>query len=102
MVGATKTLLGVSASLIALATALPASAQDSSQKDPATTVAPDQIQGKVGAAQVRSGSGDTGEIVVTGIRASIQASLNQKKRSDMVSEVITAQDIGKFPDKNIA
>lgn len=102
MVGATKTLLGVSASLIALASALPAAAQDSGQKDPATSVTPDQIQGQVGPAQLRSGSGDDGEIVVTGIRASIQASLNQKKRSDMVSEVITAQDIGKFPDKNVA
>ncbi|MEG8039151.1 TonB-dependent receptor [Sphingomonas sp. LR60] len=53
--------------------------------------------------QVRSGIGDTGdEVVVTGIRASIEASLAQKRRSDMVSEVITAQDIGKFPDKNVA
>jgi iron complex outermembrane receptor protein len=102
MVGATKTLLAVSASLLALATAMPASAQDSSQTDPSTTVTPDQIQGKVGPAQVRSGMDDSGEIVVTGIRASIQASLNQKKKSDMVSEVITAQDIGKFPDKNVA
>jgi iron complex outermembrane receptor protein len=102
MVGATKTLLGVSASLIALATALPASAQDGGQNDAATSVSPDQIQGKVGPAQLRGGTADNGEIVVTGIRASIQASLNQKKKSDMVSEVITAQDIGKFPDKNVA
>ena len=102
MVGATKTLLGVSASLLALATTMPASAQDASQKDASTAVTPDQIQGQVGKAQERSGSGDSGEIVVTGIRASIQASLNQKKKSDMVSEVITAQDIGKFPDKNVA
>jgi iron complex outermembrane recepter protein len=42
------------------------------------------------------------EIVITGIRASIQASLDQKRHSDLVSEVITAQDIGKFPDKNVA
>ena len=40
--------------------------------------------------------------MITGIRASIQASLNRKKQSDIVSEVITAQDIGKFPDKNVA
>lgn len=88
MVGATKTLLGVSASLIALATALPASAQDTSLAAAPSTVS-----------EVPK---DSGEIVVTGIRASIQASLVAKKKSDMVSEVITAQDIGKFPDKNIA
>ncbi|WP_454882871.1 TonB-dependent receptor [Sphingomonas oryzagri] len=102
MVGATKSLLGVSASLLALATAMPVSAQDTSQKDPSTTVTPDQIQGEVGKAQERSGAGNSSEIIVTGIRASIQASLNEKKKSDMVSEVITAQDIGKFPDKNVA
>jgi iron complex outermembrane receptor protein len=42
------------------------------------------------------------DVVVIGIRASIEASLRQKRKSDMVSEVITAQDIGKFPDKNVA
>lgn len=41
-------------------------------------------------------------IVVTGIRASIAASLDAKRESTLVSEVITAQDIGKFPDKNVA
>ncbi|MBW4330235.1 TonB-dependent receptor [Stakelama sp. CBK3Z-3] len=42
------------------------------------------------------------DIVVTGIRASIQAALTQKRDSDLISEVVTAQDIGKFPDKNVA
>lgn len=41
-------------------------------------------------------------VVVTGIRASIESSLNGKRRSDAVVEVITAEDIGKMPDKNIA
>ena len=41
-------------------------------------------------------------IIVTGIRASIAASLDAKRDSVLVSEVITAQDIGKFPDKNVA
>ncbi len=107
MTGASKTLWTVSASLAALVTAMPSIAQDaaspgSSQQDPAKTVTPDQIQGPVGRAQMQGGDPGRGEIVVTGIRASIQASLNQKRRSDMVSEVITAQDIGKFPDKNVA
>jgi iron complex outermembrane receptor protein len=41
-------------------------------------------------------------VVVTGIRASIESSLSTKRRSDSVVEVITAEDIGKMPDKNIA
>lgn len=45
---------------------------------------------------------DGKEIVVTGIRASLAASLDSKRKSDMVSEVVTAQEIGKFPDKNVA
>ena len=42
------------------------------------------------------------QVVVTGIRASLQQSLNQKRNSDSIVEVITAEDIGKMPDKNVA
>lgn len=65
------------ASLLAMAAAAPAIAQDSS-------------------------SGTPDDIIVTGIRASIAASLDAKRESVLVSEVVTAQDIGKFPDKNVA
>ncbi|NRR31001.1 TonB-dependent receptor [Oxalobacteraceae bacterium] len=41
-------------------------------------------------------------VVVTGIRASLQQSLNQKKNAESLVEVITAEDIGKMPDKNVA
>jgi iron complex outermembrane receptor protein len=41
-------------------------------------------------------------ITVTGIRASVEKSLETKKNADAVVEVITAEDIGKMPDKNIA
>jgi iron complex outermembrane receptor protein len=101
-----KAILG-SASVLAISMATPAFAQDapaapSSDQPPPPKVTPNQIQGPIGPAQVRTGAADSGEIVITGIRASIQASLNRKKQSDIVSEVITAQDIGKFPDKNVA
>ena len=43
-----------------------------------------------------------GEVVVTGIRASQQASIETKRAADEVVEVITAEDVGKFPDKNVA
>jgi len=41
-------------------------------------------------------------VTVTGIRASIEKSLDTKKNADTVTEVVTAEDIGKLPDKNIA
>jgi iron complex outermembrane receptor protein len=72
-----KTILTASASVLAVMAAAPAFAQ---------TAAPDTVE----------------EVVVTGIRASLQAALQQKRSSDLVSEVVTAEDIGKFPDKNVA
>ena len=42
------------------------------------------------------------EVVVTGIRASLEKSLEQKRAADSVEEVITSEDVGKMPDKNIA
>ena len=96
-----KAVLGCTVSILALSVAMPARAQDAATGEAQPKVTPDQIQGPVGPAQVRTGtSGD--QIVITGIRASIQASLNAKRNNDMVSEVVTAQDIGKFPDKNVA
>ncbi|MGK2912116.1 MAG: TonB-dependent receptor [Sphingobium sp.] len=45
---------------------------------------------------------DTGEIVVTGIRASLRNAINVKKEANAVVDVITSEDIGKFPDRNVA
>lgn len=42
------------------------------------------------------------EIVVTGFRSRLKANLDQKRFSDSVLDGISAEDIGKFPDKNIA
>ena len=42
------------------------------------------------------------EVVVTGIRASLQQSINQKRNAESLVEVITAEDVGKMPDKNVA
>jgi iron complex outermembrane receptor protein len=41
-------------------------------------------------------------VVVTGIRASQEKSLSVKRNSDAHVDVITAEDIGKMPDKNVA
>ena len=45
---------------------------------------------------------DLEEVIVTGIRFSNQKSLDTKRESTSVIEVVTAEDIGKMPDKNVA
>jgi iron complex outermembrane receptor protein len=46
---------------------------------------------------------DAGEaIVVTGYRASVAQSLDAKRNLSVIADVVTAEDIGKFPDKNVA
>ncbi|GAA0303613.1 TonB-dependent receptor [Sphingomonas oligophenolica] len=83
MVKINKAMFTCTASVMALAMASPGFAQDA----PATS---------------QSNEAQPDDIVVTGIRASIQASLQAKRSNDMISEVISAEDIGKFPDKNVA
>src|SRR5215472_9387598 len=46
--------------------------------------------------------GDLAEVVVTGIRYSVEQSIAQKRAAATVTEVVTAEDIGKMPDKNVA
>ena len=41
-------------------------------------------------------------IVVTGIRASLLQALDTKRNSDAIIDVITAEDVGKFPSTNVA
>ncbi|GGC98195.1 TonB-dependent receptor [Aquisalinus flavus] len=41
-------------------------------------------------------------IVVTGIRASLERAMDIKRNSDGVVDAISAEDIGKFPDTNLA
>ena len=47
-------------------------------------------------------SGTLEEVVVNGIRFSLDQSLEVKRASDSLVDVVTAEDIGKMPDKNIA
>lgn len=42
------------------------------------------------------------EVTVTGYRNSIEASLDQKREANAFVDVINAEDVGKFPDKNVA
>ena len=45
---------------------------------------------------------DLDRVVVTGIRASLQQSLDTKRNADAIVDVITAEDVGKFPATNVA
>ena len=42
------------------------------------------------------------EIVVTGFRKSLQDSAATKRRANSIVDVISAEDVGKFPDNNVA
>jgi iron complex outermembrane recepter protein len=42
------------------------------------------------------------EVVVSGIRDSLRESLETKRDATAILDVITSEDIGKFPDKNVA
>ena len=43
-----------------------------------------------------------GEVVITGIRESLQRAIEMKKDSDVHIDAISAEDIGKLPDMNVA
>ncbi|NMH64732.1 TonB-dependent receptor [Shewanella salipaludis] len=51
---------------------------------------------------VAVGTENIEKIEVRGMRASQKAAMNEKRFSNAVVDAITAEDIGKFPDKNIA
>lgn len=57
---------------------------------------------QVVAAQEASADVDGDEIIVTGIRASLAASADIKRDAQGVVDAISAEDIGKFPDTNLA
>src|SRR5690349_14164961 len=87
-VTADPTMLGVSVIALSLALTAPAAAQTSPGTDEGQT------------AEQAANEGDA--IVVTGQRASDRASLLKKRDSDVTSEVVSANDVGKLPDQNVA
>lgn len=67
----------------------------------ATTVASVMAAGFSSAA-IAQQDGAVEEVVVTGIRASLQASMDVKRAASGVVDAISAEDIGKMPDANLA
>ena len=95
-------LLGASAlSTCAFVQAAPAFAQDAM---PANTGAPVPVaaQNDQAATAPAAGAGSVGEVVVTGVRASIISATAIKRNADEIVDSIVAQDIGKLPDNNVA
>ncbi|MGN6208374.1 TonB-dependent receptor [Asticcacaulis sp.] len=78
--------LGGVSTLAICAIAAPSFAQDAAQ-DTAPAAAP---------------ADDGTVIIVTGIRGSLQRSMNIKKNADGVVDGISAEDVGKYPDTNLA
>src|SRR6218665_680468 len=67
-----------------------------------TSTTPDTASAGTPAPQAQSVPEDDQAIIVTGYRASLQSSTNAKKNSVGFTDSIFAEDIGKFPDTNIA
>jgi TonB-dependent receptor len=53
-------------------------------------------------APVKAAEPEVQSVVVTGLRQSLQSSMNLKRNSDGIVDGIVAEDIGKFPDTNLA
>ncbi|WP_052507886.1 TonB-dependent receptor [Sphingomonas hengshuiensis] len=84
--------LSSTAALAALTILLaPAAFAQTAEPDPAATP---------GEASAQDDSADA--IVVTGIRRSLQDAINAKRAAGNIVDVISAQDIGKLPDQNVA
>ncbi|MFZ0870717.1 MAG: TonB-dependent receptor [Rhodanobacter sp.] len=106
-----KTLLAASI-ITSLCVSATAFAQDTTQAAPApaaqtqsttttTTTTTGQTVQQTNAANAKNATNLVG-ITVTGIRASLQASLETKRNADAIVDAITATDIGKFPATNAA
>jgi iron complex outermembrane recepter protein len=80
---ATKSALAGASSLLALAITTPAAAQESTNN-------------------TQGSSDELKEVIVTGLRVSLQRNLDIKRDAVGVVDAISAEDIGKFPDSNVA
>lgn len=80
-----KLLLTAASSAIALAIVSPAAAQETGA-----------------GSTVSDGDKAADDIIVTGIRGSLQRNLDIKREAPGVVDAISAEDIGKFPDSNVA
>ena len=55
-----------------------------------------------GPAHAQDTAANAQTVVVTGLRASLESALNAKRSENSIVDVVKAEDIGKFPDTNLA
>ncbi|WP_066586850.1 TonB-dependent receptor [Sphingomonas pruni] len=89
--------LRISASALALAVGLAAPGVAAAQAQPQTG-APDAAA----PAPADDQAAASADIVVTGVRASLERSIAIKRNSNGIVDAISAEDIGKFPNTNLA
>ena len=99
----TRILLTTSVSLAALLAATGASAQTTPTNTGPASTGQAQTDTPVPVTDPTAEQADQGnDVVVTGYRASLRASVDAKRNSSVIADVLSAEDIGKFPDKNVA
>ena len=99
-----KILLASATSVLALVASSPAYAQDNAAKPApdAAIAAAAAVQPAASTTQAADEPNAAEQIVITGIRGSLQRNLNAKRAAPGVMDVISAEDVGKFPDPNVA
>lgn len=60
------------------------------------------VSGEGTTAQIEMGSDAVDEVVVTGIRGAQAAAINEQRTNSNISNVISADQLGRFPDRNVA
>lgn len=93
-----KSVVLCSSSLVMLAVATPALAQTTGETGPVQTEDVPNDPDAAAPQQDDAVEGEGEEIVVTGLRRSLQSAQALKRNSDQIIDAIVAEDIGKLPD----
>ncbi|MES3045719.1 TonB-dependent receptor [Sphingomonas faeni] len=91
---------GLAASSTAIAQTTTAATGQSTETTTVQQTVPDTVP--AASTPDDAAAGPANEIVVTGIRASLNRAIDIKRNSAGVVDAISAEDIGKFPDTNLA
>jgi TonB-dependent receptor len=92
---------GLTSAVGALVFAMPASAQTPPPAEPVASQMPPADATAVLPSQTEA-DGTSGDIVVTGIRRSLESSAAIKRDAAGIVDAISSEDLGKFPDANVA
>src|SRR5580765_5120216 len=85
---------------VAIAAVLASAASQADTQD--TAAAPPTAASERPAAEEPGYQAPIGEVIVTGLRGSLKASMDTKRYASGVVDSINAVDIGKFPDTNLS